>query len=83
MSHLHYYPRRDMGLCWKPKIKCDKEEAIHCADFFWRVVDESNTQDQSKHENSQYILEKIIVTLMAYFRSSDHEEEWEMVSDQH
>jgi len=59
----------------------DKLEAIHFAEFFWRAVAESANQDELNNENSEYILEKIIVTLMAYFRSSGYEEEWEMVSD--
>lgn len=59
----------------------DKPEAIHFAEFFWRVVAESANQDKLNNENSDYILEKIIVTLMAYFRSAGYEEEWEMVSD--
>ena len=59
----------------------DKPEAIHFAEFFWRVVDEFANQDKENNENSEYILEKIIVTLMAYFRSAGYEEEWEMVSD--
>jgi hypothetical protein len=59
----------------------DKQEAIHFAEFFWRVVAESANQDKLNNENSEYILEKIIVTLMAYFRSAGYEEEWEMVCD--
>lgn len=59
----------------------DKPEAIHFAEFFWRVVAESANQDRVNNENSEYILEKIIVTLMTCFRSSGYEEEWEMVSD--
>lgn len=59
----------------------DKSEAIHLAEFFWRVVTESANQDKANNENSEYILEKIIVTLMAYFRSAGYEEEWELVCD--
>jgi hypothetical protein len=59
----------------------DKLEATHFAEFFWRVVAESANQDRVNNENSEYILEKIIVTLMTCFRSSGYEEEWEMVSD--
>lgn len=61
----------------------DKQEAIHFAEFFWRVVAESANQDKANNESSEYILEKIIVTIMAYFRSAGYEEEWEMVSDRH
>jgi hypothetical protein len=59
----------------------DKQEAIHFAEFFWRVVAESAEQDKANNDNSEYILEKIIVTLMAYFRSAGYEEEWELVCD--
>lgn len=59
----------------------DKQEAIYFAEFFWRVVAESANQDKASNENSEYILKKIIVTLMAYFRSAGYENEWEMVSD--
>lgn len=59
----------------------DKQEAIHFAEFFWRVVTESADEDKLNNENSEYILEKIIVTLMAYFRSAGYEEEWGMVCD--
>lgn len=59
----------------------DRQESIHFAEFFWRVVAESANQDKANNENSEYILEKIIVTLMAHFRSAGYEEEWEMVCD--
>lgn len=59
----------------------DKQEAIHFAEFLWRLVAESANQDKANNENSEYILEKIIVTLMAHFRSAGYEEEWEMVCD--
>ncbi|MDQ4426203.1 hypothetical protein [Thalassolituus sp.] len=58
-----------------------REEAIHFAEFFWRVVKESNHEDEKNGNNSEYILEKIIISLMAYFRSSGFEDEWEEVSD--
>ncbi|GLS25505.1 hypothetical protein GCM10007877_12190 [Marinibactrum halimedae] len=45
------------------------------------MVRESNKQDEKTGDNSEYILEKIIITLMAYYRSSGFEEEWEEVSD--
>ncbi|WP_226647724.1 hypothetical protein [Microbulbifer variabilis] len=59
----------------------NKEEAIRFAEFFWRTVSESNKQDEKKGESSEYILEKIIITLMAYFRSAGYEDEWEEVTD--
>ncbi|WP_444922373.1 hypothetical protein ACJJID_08705 [Microbulbifer sp. CnH-101-G] len=59
----------------------NKEEAIHFAEFFWRTVCESNKQDEKQGESSEYILEKIIITLMAYFRSAGYEDEWEEVTD--
>ena len=58
------------------------EEAIHLAQFFWRMVDQSNIEDKKSGNNSEYILEKIIITLMAYFRSNGYEAEWEQVSDE-
>jgi hypothetical protein len=60
-----------------------RDEAIHFAEFFWRMVKESNIEDKKNNENSEYILEKIIISLMAYFRSSGHEDVWEEVSDRH
>ena len=58
-----------------------RDEAIHFAEFFWRMVKQSNIEDEKKGENSEYILEKIIISLMAYFRSAGFEDEWEEVSD--
>ena len=58
------------------------DEAIHLAQFFWRMVDQSNIEDKKSGNNSEYILEKIIITLMAYFRSNGYEAEWEQVSDE-
>lgn len=42
---------------------------------------ESSNQEKANNEKSECILEKIIVTLMAYFRSPGYKEEWEMVLD--
>lgn len=58
------------------------EDAIHFAQFFWKMVDESNLEDKKTGNSSEYILEKIIITLMAYFRSSGFEDEWERISDE-
>ncbi|WP_444995256.1 hypothetical protein [Aliikangiella sp. IMCC44359] len=59
----------------------NKEEAIHLANFFWKMVNASNNEDKVSGDNSEYILEKIIITFMTYFRSSGYENEWEEVSD--
>ncbi len=56
-------------------------QAEHLASFFWKMVDASNEEDKRSGESSEYILEKIIITFMAYFRSSGYEEIWENVSD--
>ncbi|CUS42475.1 MULTISPECIES: hypothetical protein [Thalassolituus] len=58
-----------------------KEEAVHLAQFFWQMVDRSNIEDKESGENSEYILEKIIITFMAYFNSSGYENEWDEVTD--
>lgn len=60
----------------------NSEEAIHLANFFWEMVDTSNDQDQQTGNSSEYILEKTIITLMAYFRASGYEAEWEKVVDE-
>lgn len=57
------------------------DEAVKFAEFFWKAVAESNSQDKLNGTNSEYIFEKIIVTLMAYYRNSGYENEWEEVSD--
>lgn len=57
------------------------QEALNFAEFFWRAVLESNHQDKKNNECSDYIFEKIIITLMAYYNSSGYEAEWEAVSD--
>lgn len=58
-----------------------KEEATHLANFYWKMVDASNEEDRVSGDNSENILEKIIITFMAYFRSSGYEEEWEEITD--
>ena len=50
-----------------------KEEAVHLAKFFWNMVNASNKEDEKSGSNSEYLLEKIIITFMAYFRSSGYE----------
>jgi hypothetical protein len=60
----------------------NKEEAIHFAKFFWNMVDQSNIEDEEGGDSSEHILEKIIITLMAYFRSSGYECEWDTVTDE-
>ena len=57
------------------------EEAIHLANFFWDMVRESNKLDKEKNTNSEFILEKIINTFMAYYRTSGYEQQWEEVAD--
>lgn len=57
------------------------DEAIQFAEFFWKAVRESNNQDELNSTNSGLIFERIIITLMAYFRSAGYEEVWEEVSD--
>lgn len=59
----------------------NKAQAVHLANFFWKMVDASNEQDEMSGESSEYILEKIIITFMAYFRSTGYEEIWENISD--
>lgn len=61
----------------------NKEEAIHLAEFYWKMVDASNDEDKKTGDNSENILEKIIITFMAYFRSSGYESEWDEISDKY
>jgi hypothetical protein len=58
------------------RIRKDKPKAIHFAEFFWRVVAESANQNELNNENSEYVQEKTIVTLLAYFRFTVYEEVW-------
>ena len=56
--------------------------ALHLAEFFWKMVEKSNeVQYEGNPNNCEYLLEKVIITFMAYFRSSGYEEEWEMFAD--
>lgn len=59
----------------------NKDEALHLAKFFWRMVERSNQEDKETGESTEYILEKIIITFMAYFRSAGYGEVWESVED--
>lgn len=61
----------------------NEKEAVHLAEFYWKMVDASNDEDKKTGDNSGYILEKIIITFMAYFRSSGYENVWEEVSDKY
>ena len=56
----------------------NKAQAEHLANFFWSMVDLSNKEDNKSGKSSEYILEKIIITFMAYFRSSGYEEVWDI-----
>ena len=82
---LHYADllsdKTTKGIIEKDLLR-SKEEAIHLANFFWNMVEESNKEDKRTGESTEYILEKIIITFMAYFRSSGYEDEWETVSDE-
>lgn len=59
-----------------------KKEALHVAEFFWRMVEKSN---ESQYKNDpvrcEFLLEKVINTLMAYFRRAGYESEWEAFAD--
>lgn len=59
-----------------------KEEALHVAEFFWKMVEKSNElQYKNDSIKCEFLLEKVINTLMAYFRSSGFESEWEAFAD--
>lgn len=60
----------------------DKKQAEHLARFFWRMAHASNDEDEKAGQSSEYILEKIIITLMGYYRSAGYEDIWETVSDE-
>jgi hypothetical protein len=83
---LYYAELLESGIA-KTVIENDqissKEEAIAFANFYWAMVVKSNEEDIKTGFSSDYILEKIIITLMAYYRSSGFEREWDYVSDQH
>jgi hypothetical protein len=59
----------------------NKDEAIHFASFFWEMARQSNEEDVKLNKSSEYILEKIINTLMAYYRKIGYEDQWEEVAD--
>lgn len=59
-----------------------QEEAEYFARFFWQTAHASNDEDKRTGESSDYILEKIIISLMAYYRSSGFESVWERVADE-
>lgn len=58
------------------------EEARHLAGFYWRMVEHSNEVEYTEGPyRSDYLLEKIIITFMAYFRSNGYENEWDEFAD--
>lgn len=57
------------------------DEATHLACFFWEMARVSNEEDKRTSNNSEFILEKIINTLMAYYRTAGYEKQWEEVAD--
>jgi len=60
----------------------NKEEALHIAEFFWEMVKKSNEiQYKNSPTECEFLLEKIINTLMAYFRRTGYESEWEAFAD--
>lgn len=60
----------------------NKEEALHIAEFFWEMVNKSNeVQYKNSPIECEFLLEKIINTLMAYFRRAGYESEWEAFAD--
>jgi hypothetical protein len=60
----------------------NKEEALHIAQFYWKMVECSNQDEDNGHPNEcDVYLEKVLITLMAYFRSSGYEDEWEEFAD--
>ncbi|PUA26682.1 MAG: hypothetical protein B0W54_23380 [Cellvibrio sp. 79] len=60
----------------------NKEEALQVAEFFWRMVEKSNEfQYKGDAVECEFLLEKVINTLMAYFRRAGYESEWEAFAD--
>jgi hypothetical protein len=60
----------------------NSQEALHLAEFFWKMVEKSNEiQYRNNPAECEFLLEKIINTFMAYFRSLGFEEEWEKFAD--
>ncbi len=59
-----------------------KKEALHVAEFFWKMVEKSNEiQYKNDSVHCEFLLEKVINTFMAYFRSAGYEPEWEVFAD--
>lgn len=59
-----------------------KKEASHVAEFFWRMMDKSNElQFKNDSVECEFLLEKVINTLMAYFRVYGYEAEWDAFAD--
>lgn len=81
---LHYAKLLDdqlaLEIVHQEKLQ-SSDEALHLAAFYWKMVDASNEEDKKTGNNSEYILEKIIITFMAWFRSNGYEEEWEKIVD--
>jgi nitric oxide reductase large subunit len=60
----------------------NKQEALHVAEFFWAMVEKSNeVQYNNDVANCEFLLEKVINTLMAYFRDAGYESEWQTFAD--
>lgn len=60
----------------------NKQEALHMAEFFWKMVEKSNEfQYKDNAVECEFLLEKVINTLMAYFRRAGYESEWETFAD--
>lgn len=52
------------------------------AEFFWKMVEKSNEiQYKNDAVKCEFLLEKVINTLMAYFRNAGYESEWEAFAD--
>lgn len=59
----------------------DKEEAKYLAQFFWEMAHATIDEERKAGQSSQYILVKIIVTLMGYYRAAGYEDAWKRTSD--
>lgn len=52
------------------------------AEFFWKMVEKSNEiQYKNDAVHCEFLLEKVINTFMAYFRSVGYGPEWEAFAD--
>lgn len=81
---LHYADLLDDELTKEIIVRdfiTNKEEATHLALFFWKMARASNEEDKRTNSNSEFVLEKIINTLMAYYRTTGYESQWEEVAD--